>query len=78
MSDCRVPMPIFKRDEMLETNSFRIVMRAVKIAATCPYCEHEFEEDIAEFDECGLWYGEETTECPECGREFRLVGPDPN
>lgn len=62
---------------MKETDSFRIIMKAVRIAATCPHCGHEFEEDIDHFDDCGIWYDEETTECPGCGREFRLVGADP-
>jgi uncharacterized protein (DUF2225 family) len=77
MSECPDSALLFKRERMRETDSFRIIMKAVSIAATCPYCGHEFEEDIGSFDPCGIWYGEETTECPECGREFRLVGPDP-
>lgn len=76
MSGCRVPMPVFRRDDMKEARSFHVETVPTKVRAECPHCGEEVVEDYGAFEETALWHGEETMGCPACGREFRLCGPE--
>lgn len=61
---------------MLETDHFTIVSKPDYIKVKCPYCGLDFEDDIGHYVVEWLWYNEEVAECPECEREFRLVGAE--
>lgn len=62
--------------KMLETDYFTIVSKPDHIKVECPYCGWEFTDTIDNYLYHELWYNEETTECPECEREFKLVGAE--
>lgn len=51
-----------------------IETRDVAARFECPHCSCEHRVDMCEFDERGLWYGEECYVCDECGGQFDLNG----
>lgn len=60
----------------LETDYFTIVSKPDYISVTCPYCGHQFTDDIGSYIWEELWDNCERAECPECENQFRLVGAE--